>query len=98
MEYGWEIAAMMTTQQNSTMMLILNNFHNKNKFQAAKKLADENHEIHSFKYIFGSNVIGRVKHEFKLGRHHGSNISIMLHAMRSALSDCKIISIEFELA
>ena len=37
-------------QQNSTIMLILNNFHNKNKFQVAKKLADKNHEIHSFKY------------------------------------------------
>ena len=33
-------------------MLILNNFHDKNKFQVAKKLADKNHEIHSFKYTF----------------------------------------------
>ena len=41
--------------QNSTIMLILN------KFQVAKKLADNNHEIHSFKYAFRFNVIGRVK-------------------------------------
>ena len=34
-------------------MLISNNFHDKNKFQAAKKLADENHEIHFFKYAIG---------------------------------------------
>ena len=42
-------------------MLILNNFHKKNKFQIAKKLADKNHEIHSFKYAFGFNVIRRAK-------------------------------------
>ena len=47
-------------QQNSTIMLILNNFHKKNKFQIAKKLADKNHEIHSFKYAVGFNVIERV--------------------------------------
>ena len=33
----------------------------KNKFQGAKKLADENHEIHSFKYAIGCNIIGRDK-------------------------------------
>eukprot|EP00493_Phyllostaurus_siculus_P003086 UN03100 len=49
-------------QQNSTIMLILNDFHNKNKFQVTKKLADKNHEIHFFKYTSGSNVIGRVKY------------------------------------
>ena len=48
-------------QQYSTIMLLSNNFHDKNKFQAAKKLADENHEIHSFKYAIGFNIIGRDK-------------------------------------
>ena len=48
-------------QQNSTIMLILNDFHDKNKFQAAKKLADENHEIHFFKYAISFNIIGHDK-------------------------------------
>ena len=42
-------------------MLISNNFDDKNKFQTAKKLAEENHEIHFFKYAIGFNIIGRVK-------------------------------------
>ena len=42
-------------------MLLSNNFHDKNKFQAAKKLADENHEIDSFKHAISFNIIGRVK-------------------------------------
>ena len=48
-------------QQISTIMLISNNFHDKNKFQAAKKLADENHEIHFFKYAIGFSIIGHDK-------------------------------------
>ena len=42
-------------------MLVSNNFDDKNKFQTAKKLAEENHEIHFFKYAIGFNIIGRVK-------------------------------------
>ena len=51
----WCKSPQFNLQQNSTIMLILNNFHKKNKFQIAKKLADKNHEIHSFKYAFGFN-------------------------------------------
>ena len=54
-------SSQLNLQQNSTIMLILNNFHNKNKFQVAKKLADKNHEIHSSNYTFGFSVIRRVK-------------------------------------